>query len=135
MEDASRQPVRPASRSGGGAAPPRRRRSTVGAFGDLSQLTKRAVPEEGVRLAEFLAAPAPRGGSPPLAADDSAVPPPQYTQGCQICGYTPGSARRGVYAQGVAKGEMHKVYEQLTKEREQRTKAQAKVAELQKEVD
>jgi len=127
MEDASRQPVRPASRSGGGA-PPRRRRSTVGAFGDLSQLTKRAVPEEGSRLAEFLAAPARE------TADDSAVPPPQYTQGCHICGYTPGSARRGNYAQGVAKGEMHKVYEQLTKEREQRTKAQAKVAELRKEV-
>ena len=47
---------------------------------------------------------------------------------------TPITARRGVYAQGVAKGEMHKVYEQLTKEREQRIKAQAKVVELRKEV-
>ena len=131
MEDASRQPVRPASRSGGSA--PRRRRSTVGAFGDLSQLVKKAAFDEGggdiwqpSRLAE--AAPAQE------TADDSAAPP-EYSQACQICNYTPITARRGVYAQGVAKGEMHKVYEQLTKEREQRIKAQAKVVELRKEVE
>ena len=121
MEDASRQPVRPASRSGGSA--PRRRRSTVGAFGDLSQLVNSAtVHQEGSRPAE---------ASP---AQETAAEP-QYSQTCQICNYTPITARRGVYAQGVAKGEMHKVYEQLTKEREQRIKAQAKVVELRKEVE
>ena len=133
MEDASRQPVRPASRSGGSA--PRRRRATTGAFGDLSQLVKKAnLFEEDSRLGPFPSQPRGRSPSPVQeTAGDSAVPP-QYTKGCQICNFIPGSERRGVYAQGVAKGAMHQVSQDLAKERERRVKAEAKVAELRKEV-
>jgi len=99
----------------GGA--PRRRRSTVGDLPLL--LLKKAVVEES--LAETA------GRVPP-------PPPPQYTQGCVICKFTPGSSRRENYAQGVAKGEMHKLTELLAKEKKQRIEAQAKVAELEKEL-